>query len=129
LAIVDLSLEREDGTALIADLHKREVPVLVYSMHNDAPHVEGAFAAGALGYVTKREFHEVLVQAVREVAASRRFVSPHAASALAESHTGAQRDDAVAKLSPHEREVYQLLGQGEGLLEISAALNVSAHTV
>ena len=129
MAVVDLSLEQEDGTALIADLHKREVPVLIYSMHNDARHVEGAFAAGALGYVTKREFHGVLVQAVREVAAGRRFVSPHAARALAESHAGARADDAVDKLSPHEREVFQLLGQGEGLLEISAALNVSAHTV
>jgi DNA-binding NarL/FixJ family response regulator len=129
LAIVDLSLEQEDGAALVADLHQRQVPVLVYSMHNDARHVEGAFAAGALGYVTKREFHGVLVQAVREVAAGRRFVSPQAASALAESHAGARADDAVDKLSPHEREVYQLLGQGEGLLEISAALRVSAHTV
>ena len=129
LAIVDLSLEQEDGTTLIADLHRQEVPVLVYSMHKDALHVEGAFAAGALGYVTKRELHGVLVQAVREVAAGRRFVSPQAASALAASHAGAQADDTVARLSPHEREVYRLLGQGEGLLEISTALNVSAHTV
>lgn len=129
LAIVDLSLEQEDGAVLIADLHLRQVPVLVYSMHNDARHVEGAFAAGALGYVTKRELHGVLVQAVREVAAGRRFVSPQAASALAASHASAQTDDPVDKLSPHEREVYQLLGQGEGLLEISAALRVSAHTV
>jgi DNA-binding NarL/FixJ family response regulator len=129
LAIVDLSLEREDGTTLIADLHKREVPVLVYSMHNDARHVEGAFAAGALGYVTKRELHGVLVQAVREVAAGREFVSPAAAIALAERAKEPPADDQFRHLSPHEREVFQLLGQGEGLLEISAALNVSAHTV
>jgi DNA-binding NarL/FixJ family response regulator len=85
VAIVDLSLDGEDGAALVADLRRLGVPALVYSMHNDPRHVGGAFAAGALGYVTKREFHGVLVQAVREVAAGRRFVSPCAAAALAEA--------------------------------------------
>jgi DNA-binding NarL/FixJ family response regulator len=129
LAIVDLSLDGEDGLTLVADLHARAVPVLVYSMHNDAKHVGAAFAAGALGYVTKREFHGVLVQAIREVAARRRFVSPHAAAGLAEGLAGAQADDLVDKLSPQEREVYQLLGHGEGTPEISNTLQISAHTV
>ena len=129
LAIVDLSLDGEDGAALVADLYERAVPVLVYSMHNDARRVGGAFAAGALGYVTKREFHGVLVQAIREVAAGRRFVSPHAAAALAEGLTGDRADDALGKLSPQEREVYQLLGRGEGVPEIAVALRITAHTV
>jgi DNA-binding NarL/FixJ family response regulator len=129
LAIVDLSLEREDGTTLIADLHQRQVPVLVYSMHNDARHVEGAFAAGALGYVTKREFHGVLVQAIREVAAGREYVSPAAAIALAERAKKPPADDPCRHLSPQEREVYELLGSGEGTYEISAALKISTRTV
>ena len=85
VAIVDLSLDGEDGFQLIADLHERQIPVLVYSMHNDARRVASAFAAGALGYVTKREFDPVLVQAVREVASGRLFASPIAAAALAQS--------------------------------------------
>jgi len=129
LAIVDLSLDGEDGLALIADLHERAVPVLVYSMHSDARRVRSAFAARALGYVTKREFHRVLVQGIREVAAGRRFVSPKAAVALAESLTGSPADSAVQTLSPHERKVYELLGQGEGACEIAAALRISNHTV
>jgi DNA-binding NarL/FixJ family response regulator len=129
LAIVDLSLDGEDGLTLIADLHERAVPVLVYSMHNDASRVGSAFAAGALGYVTKREFHGVLVQAVREVAAGRRFVSPKAATALAESLAGAPPVGAIDKLSPHERKVFKLLGRGEGTFEIAASLHVSTHTV
>ncbi len=129
LAIVDLSLDGEDGLALVADLHERAVPVLVYSMHDDARRVGSAFAAGALGYVTKRAFHRVLVQAIREVAAGRRFVSPGAAAALAEGLAGSRADDAVGKLSPHERKVYELLGRGEGAFEIAAALHISNHTV
>ncbi|MCG3194439.1 MAG: Chemotaxis response regulator protein-glutamate methylesterase [Thermoanaerobaculia bacterium] len=55
LAIVDLSLDGEDGLVLVGDLKARGVPTLVYSMHNDTRHVAGAFAAGALGYVAKSE--------------------------------------------------------------------------
>lgn len=128
-AIVDLSLDGEDGSTLIADLHQRGVPVLVYSMHNDARHVQGAIAAGALGYVTKRELHRVLVQAIREVAAGRRFVSPVAAAALAESVTNSSPDEGIEKLSPHEHKVYELLGEGADTFDIAAALHVSNHTV
>jgi DNA-binding NarL/FixJ family response regulator len=128
LAIVDLSLDGEDGLALIADLRQRAVPVLVYSMHNDARHVGSAIAAGALGYVTKRELHDVLVQAIREVAAGRRLVSPVAAAALAESLTESSAAG-VEKLSPHEHQVYELLGRGADTFDIAAALGITNHTV
>ncbi len=129
VAIVDLSLDGEDGMQLIADLHERQIPVLVYSMHNDARRVASAFAAGALGYVTKREFDPVLVQAVREVARGRLFASPLAAAALAQSVARPSGDEAAQLLSPHERKVYELLGEGKETFEIASALAVSKHTV
>jgi len=129
LAIVDLSLDGEDGLGVISELQRHRVPALVYSMHHDALHVGGAFAAGALGYVTKREFDEVLLQGIREIAAGRRFASPKAAAALAENLAAAPSADGVGKLSAKERKVYELLGQGEGTFEIAAALRVSTHTV
>ena len=129
LAIVDLSLDSEDGATLIADLRAHDVPALAYSMHNDARHVEGAFAAGALGYVTKRELHDVLVQGIREVAAGRQFVSPVAAIALAQRATQSRKGPGVGDLSQQERQVYQLLGNGEGTYEIATALNISTRTV
>ncbi|MFB3828563.1 MAG: response regulator [Bryobacteraceae bacterium] len=129
LAIVDLSLEGEDGLPLVADLHKRAVPVLVYSMHGDLHRVVDAFSAGALGYVTKRELASVVLQAIREVMAGRRFVSPGAAAALLETVTASRDDTSVDKLSPRERAVYELLGRGDGPSAIAAALHISPHTV
>lgn len=128
VAMVDLSLDGEDGLTLVRDLHQRAVPVLVYSMHNDPGHVGGAFAAGALGYVTKRELDGILVQAIREVAAGRRFVSPDAAVALAESLKSTPPADVFEKMSLQEREVYQLLGRGESPSEIAVALHISTRT-
>jgi len=129
LALVDLSLAGENGLAVVADLHARAVPSLVYSMHEDGRHVEGALAAGALGYVAKREIHRVLVQAIREVAAGRRFLSPMAAVALAEHLAGPRAYNVDRDLSKQERQVYHLLGQGEGTIEIAAALRISTRTV
>jgi DNA-binding NarL/FixJ family response regulator len=126
LAVVDLSLDGEDGTTLIADLRAGNVPVLVYSMHKDARHVEAAFAAGALGYVTKRELHDVLVQGIREVAAGRPAVSPTAALALVEH---AVESPTGRGLSRQEQEVYDLIGQGEGTVEIAVAMKISPRTV
>jgi len=129
LTLVDLSLGDEDGRLLIADLRKRALRSLVYSMHEEGQCVEGAIAAGALGYVTKREVHGVLVQAIREVAAGRRFVSPRAAMALADRIADARGDDVRGELSHQEWQVYRLLGEGESTAGIATALTISTRTV
>ncbi len=129
VVVVDLSLDGEDGLPLVTDLKGRRVPVLVYSMHNDGSHVQSAFAAGALGYVTKSEFRGVLVEAIREVAAGRHFISAKAAAALTEHLSEARTGELFATLSGQERQVYRLIGQGEGTCEIAKAMNISTHTV
>jgi DNA-binding NarL/FixJ family response regulator len=128
LAIVDLSLDGEDGLTLVAALHRLDLPVLVYSMNCDSGAVGAAFAAGAFGYVAKREDHAVLVQAIGEVAARRRFVSAGAALALADSLAPASGEE-LPPLSGQEREVFRHLGKGERSSEIAASLQISVSTV
>lgn len=129
IAIVDLSLGGESGVPLVSDLHAQDVPVLVYSMHEDPHHIKEAFAAGALGYVTKREQHDVLVQAIRDVAMGHRFVSPKAAIAMADHAAGELSQGVERNLSEQEKQVYRLIGQGEGTIEIAAAMRISTRTV
>jgi DNA-binding NarL/FixJ family response regulator len=129
LVLVDLSLADEDGLAVVRALGARGIPSLVYSMHVDGRHIEASLTAGSLGYVTKREIHRVLVEAIRSVAAGRRFVSPIASAALAEHLAGHPTRRPVRDLSEQEREVYRLLGEGEGTLEIASALRISTRTV
>lgn len=126
VVLVDLSLGDEDGLDLLEDLRKEETSALVYSMHEDGRKIKRAFASGALGYVTKREVHRVLVQAILEVADGRRFISPRAAVALAEQ---AADDLGDMALSRQEQEVYRLLGNGENPKQIAAAMQISARTV
>lgn len=129
VVLVDLSLGNEDGAALLEDLRDRNCRALAYSMHEDGRRVAGAFAAGAWGYVTKREVHGVLVQAITEVAQGGRFVSPRAALALA-SHAAAEPTEAAFRqLSEQERQVYRQLEKGKTTREIAGAMAISIRTV
>jgi DNA-binding NarL/FixJ family response regulator len=128
-ALVDLSLGPDDGVEVVRDLRGLGVPVLVYSMHEDPAHVRCAFEAGAGGYVTKREAYQILVSAIANVAAGRRFVSPRAAEALVDLVTHQVAADPADDLSEQERQVYHLMGRGEGTVEIAATLRIGSRTV
>ena len=82
LALVDLSPGTDDALQLVADLCARNIPVLVCSMHEDAVHVRRALAAGARGYITKREAPRDLARGVRDVMEGWMLISPRAAEGL-----------------------------------------------
>lgn len=82
VAIVDMSLGHESGLDLTVELKARGIPVIIYSVHEEGELVFRALAAGARGYLSKRETHRVLVEAIREVAAGREYLGQRAAAAL-----------------------------------------------
>ncbi len=130
VVLVDLSLQRESGLALIEHLHPLGVKVLVYSMHEDAVHVKRAFAAGANGYVTKREGADILVKAIEEVIAGHRYVSDRARNALID---GAPNGDCpelqCTPLSDREALVLERIGEGDSSDQIARQLHISERTV
>lgn len=129
MALVDLSLGEESGLDLIDDLHARGIAVLIYSMHEDAETIERAFSAGADGYVTKREVSDVLLDAVGDVLAGRRHVSPNAAQSLASRALATPAGPGGTLLSVRERQIMTMIGQGDTSADIAAALAISVRTV
>lgn len=128
LVMVDLSLGKESGLTLLRSLAglAREVPLLVYSMHEDSFHIGQAFSSGASGYVTKREISSVLTLAIGELLAGRRYASPRAEAILgAVPAEGATTEP----LSPRELQVYRFLGEGYTTAGIAEELGVSRRTV
>jgi DNA-binding NarL/FixJ family response regulator len=85
--------------------------------------------AGAAGYLTKDQSPELLVRAVRQVAAGHRFLSPALADRLVD---GLARGYAAARhelLSAREFAVLVALGEGRSVPEIAGALGLSPKTV
>jgi DNA-binding NarL/FixJ family response regulator len=129
LAIVDLSLGDESGFDLIAELSVHKIPVLVYSMHEDASSIDQSLRAGASGYVSKREESDVLCLAVQKLLNGQRYLAPYAAKALADRGESLGDNGDTAKLSEREQQIMAQFGLGCGPSDVAEALSISVRTV
>lgn len=124
IVVTDLTMRRTNGDEAICALKQQfpDVRVIVVSMHADAQHVRGALDAGAVGYVVKEAAPSELEIALKAAAAGQTFLSPRVAGEQLAAHYAPQ-------LSPRQREILKLLGQGLVTKEIAARLGLSVKTV
>ncbi len=99
-----------------------EARIIVVSINETAEDVHRAMEAGALGYIPKSCEKEIIVRAIRAVAAGEHFVAPHLARKLAERNL-------LTSLSAREIEVLRMIAQGKANKQIAADLNLSEATV
>jgi DNA-binding NarL/FixJ family response regulator len=120
----------KSGIEAIPDVRKEapDAKILVLSMEDDPRYVREAFAAGAFGYVLKEAADTEVVEAVREVAAGRRYVHPELGARLAAADAEAARAADEDPLSEREREVLRLLALGHTNQEIAKMLYISVRT-
>lgn len=128
--LLDIGLPGLDGLGVLRRLAGvgSRPHVLVVTARLDAASARSAFAMGATGYLAKSEDSDRLLEAIREVAAGRRYVSPDIAQLLAAGTDGTD-DDGAATLSQREREVLTHVGQGLSSKEIGRVLGISDLTV
>jgi DNA-binding NarL/FixJ family response regulator len=88
-----------------------------------------ALKAGASGYLTKTSGPEKLLEAVREIAAGRKYVTPELAQALAQSVTGGGGRPLHETLSDREFQTLRLIAAGKKLSQIADEMALSAKTV
>ena len=93
VCVIDLSMPGVGGLELIRRISSQapKASLLAFSMHEEPVFAQRAIQAGARGYVTKQSAPDILVQAVRELHAGRRFVSQDMAYQLAQHHKLVQR--------------------------------------
>jgi DNA-binding NarL/FixJ family response regulator len=132
--IVDLMLPSLSGLEVIRQVHKR-VPrthIVALSMHANESYVLAALRNGAQAYVLKESSSTEIVQAVREVLAGRRYLSPplsqYALDAYIQKAKGAPLDP-YETLTTREREVLHLVAHGATTPVIAAQLALSPRTV
>lgn len=129
LLLLDLNMPGISGADLIARTraHHKDLPVLVFSMHNEPLVATRMLKAGANGYITKDSEPDVLLAAVRKVAAHGNYIDPGIASQMA--FAGSDRRSPHNRLSERELTVLRLLSQGLGVKEIGDQLAISGKTV
>jgi two-component system invasion response regulator UvrY len=127
LAMLDLSMPGLSGVDLIKrlKLEKPRLRILVLSMHGEQQYAARALKAGASGYLNKDSASELLLGAVRKIAAGGVHIGEAAAASLLQ--TGSK--PAHETLSDREFEVLRLLVDGLGPTEIGERLHLSVKTV
>jgi two-component system, NarL family, response regulator DevR len=128
--VVVMDLRLPDGSGIAAcrqiRLEHDDVRVLILTSYADDDAVSAAIEAGASGYVIKRVAAFDLVSVIRDVAAG--------GTAFDQGSGGpgpgaADADELLARLSPQERLIAELLSQGLTNREIAARMDLADKTV
>ncbi|QSR89519.1 response regulator transcription factor [Methylacidiphilum caldifontis] len=134
IAIINLSMPGKNGLELIRDIRCAypQVHNLVFSMHDEMIYAERALKAGARGYVMMTEGGEKLIEAIYKIARGKIAVSPKVSNLIISNiSTKTQKtiNNPTQLLSNREFEIFQLIGKGYGIRQISEQLHISVKTV
>jgi DNA-binding NarL/FixJ family response regulator len=133
IVLLDLNLPDGSGAEacrqILAD--RPGIRVLIMTICDDSVAMQAAMAAGAHGYVLKDVGLDMLLRAVRTVAAGKSFFYPPSIRPARPSSAAADQEDfdGWEKLSPQERRILPLLGEGRTNREIGDALGLSEYTI
>lgn len=131
VVVMDISMPGLNGInatqRLLAD--QPGIKVVALSMHCDQRYVVAMFAAGAVGYLLKTSASDELVQALHTVERGMTYVSPSIGAAVVEHIVSPTQTSGEKALSLREREVLQLIAEGESSKSIAGRLNLAVATV
>ncbi|MGY3447153.1 response regulator transcription factor [Bradyrhizobium sp. USDA 4473] len=130
VTVIDIKLPDVSGFELLRRIRKDDpdARIIMFSMNDDPAFVVRAVEMGAQGYLSKSEDPRLFLKAVRKVAAGERFISPQLAQAIAFAGAAIKANPA-SQISARELEILRLLGRGDKIVDIAAALGISYKTV
>ncbi len=132
IVVMDIGLPDLNGIEATRQIRDREpsVKVVALSSRSDQRFVAAMLQVGALGYVLKEAAAREVVEAIREVQAGRKYVSPQLIDPLIADYAQRLADGAASPLlTSREREVLQLIAEGKTTPQIADQLVVSEKTV
>ena len=130
VVVMDLSLPGMGGLEAIRRICARDnsAKILVFSMHENTVFVDQTLNAGAKGYITKSSAPDVLMVAIKEIAAGGTYLDADIAQHLA-FQKARDQDTPFSNLSTREFEIFCLLAEGLNTAQIAKRLSLSYKTV
>ena len=102
--------------------------IMIFSVHENEIMLERALDAGIKGYISKRSASQVMIQAVRQVAAGDVYIGQEMMPHLVDRQTSGEGGQ-LKDLTSREFEVFRLLADSKSVNEIAGILNISPKTV
>lgn len=134
VVVMDVAMSDMGGIEATRQLTAKTpgVKVIALSMHSDRRFVAGMLGAGALGYLLKDSAFDELAHSIRTVITNEIYLSPGITGTVVQDYMNRLSDNASEDepdLTPREREVLQLLAEGNTTTTIAQVLQISAKTV
>ena len=134
VVIMDVAMPDLNGIEATQQItsHYPGTKIIALSMHAEKQFVTGILSAGASGYLTKNCSSDELVNAIRSVAANKKYLSPDIAGVVIEeslNHPPDTRTSSSSILTMREREVLQLIVEGNTVKQIAERLYLSIKTI
>ncbi len=135
IVVMDIGMPELNGLEATRRIRKKfpETKVLILTMHTNEEYVFEILRAGASGYIIKKAAPTELVSALRAVKRGESFLSPAISKKVIDEYLQrageAKRRGAFELLTDREREVLQLIAEGNSTRGIAGRLFISTKTV
>ena len=130
VVMLDIAMPGIGGIEAIKKILARDkrARILVLSMHEDISHPKRVLKSGALGYLTKRQAPEVLIETIRKIYNRETLIDPELAQRIAVADASG-KSSPIDLLSEREFNVFEKLALGKGVNDIAEMLSLSPSTV
>ncbi len=129
--LLDIILPDRTGIDVLKQIKKEipKLPVLMLSIHREDQYAIRALKAGAAGFLNKQAAPAELINAIRQVAAGRKYISPSLAQELANQIGFDHETPLHETLSDREYQTMVMIASGKTVSDIAAELLLSVKTI
>jgi len=134
IVLMDISMPGLNGLEATRQIKKRfpEVKVLILTVHSDEEYIRQILRAGASGYLVKQAAPNELISAIEAIQRGESYLSPSVSKKVVQEYVqhaaGAAEEDSYERLTDREREVLQLIAEGNSTRDIAELLHLSVKT-
>ncbi len=131
VVLLDISLPDAGVLETVSALRRKhpELPILVVSMHAEEQYAVNLLRAGVSGFFPKAGEAKDMLQAIRTIAAGKKYISSTLAQALAMEASGGTPEPVHRQLSTREFQIFVQLAAGKTVTDIGDELCLSVKTV
>jgi len=133
IVLMDISMPETNGLEATQTIKEQypQVNVLILTQHDNREYIAPALGAGASGYVLKRSGRREMLNAIRQVHEKGVFLTGTVTQEVLQeySQSGRNSKSDEGHLTERERQVLQLIAEGNSNKEIALMLGISPKTV